>query len=57
MLPRPTRGETTAANAYLTTLSIADAVPASARPTSIDRVLELENIMPENNNMGTANNS
>ena len=54
MLPSPTRGETTAAKAYLTTLSMAEAVPASSRPTSIDRVLELENIIPENNSMGTA---
>lgn len=57
MSPRPTRGDTAAANTYLTTLSIAEAVPASSRPTSIERVLALENIIPENSSIGTAKTS
>lgn len=50
--PIPTSGVTNAAKIYFATLRIADADPASARPSSMDNALDVENTIPDPNSIG-----
>ena len=52
MSPRPAKGVTMAAKRHWMTLSMAEAEPASDRPSSMARELDDANTMPEPKSMG-----